>query len=340
MGLRVDFLLISHNQTRKAINLSILKKLTRKINSSLSKKNSIMDKKLSKKPLVSVVIPYYNHKLYIEKCINSIAEQTYENLEVIIIDDCSPDGSGEYVGQMIKNKNWVKRFSDKIYFTHFQKNQGAHAAINYGINKAHGEVIAVVNSDDTYHPERIQVMVECMQKEQKEFAFSQVGYIDDNEEDIGESDDWAQAYTQIQEKIEELPTLGFVALTGNPGISTGNFVFTKNVYQCTLGFRNIRYCHDWDFLLQCVFYTEPLFVQEKLYYYRIHDTNTFKSLQEEGVHIDDTNYVLQNYFDSVRCRKTVNPLAPSPFNWPGYFELFLKLNNYEEHYKKSVYVNT
>ena len=45
-------------------------------------------------------------------------------------------------------------------------------------------------------------------------------------------------------------------------------------------------------------------------------------------------------FDSVRCQKTINPLAPSPFNWPGYFELFLSLHNYEQHCQQSVYVNT
>ncbi len=299
-----------------------------------------MSSQLNQKPLVSVVIPYYNHKKYIEKCINSIAQQTYDSIELIIIDDCSPDASGEYVEQLLKNENWIERFSHKINFTHFEENQGAHAAINYGIDIAEGDIIAVVNSDDLYHPERIDIMVKYMQEKQREFAFSGVSYIDDNENDVSESDDWAQVYTQIQEKIEELPTLGFAALTGNPGISTGNFVFTKALYQSTLGFREIRYCHDWDFLLQCVFYTEPLFVKEKLYYYRVHETNTFKFLQDQGVHINDTSYVLMNYFDSVRCQKTVNPLAPSPFNWPGYFELFVSLYGYDEHYKKSVYVST
>ncbi len=287
--------------------------------------------------LVSVVIPYYKHKQYIDSCINSIVQQTYKNIELIVVDDCSPDGSGEYVEQILKNENWIKRFSQKINFTRFEQNKGAYAAINYGINQAKGEIIAVVNSDDLYHQDRLKIMVNSMQKEQKEFAFSGVIYIDDKEKDISESDDWARAYTQIQEKIEELPTLGFACLTGNPAISTGNFVFTKNLYKRTVGFNNLRYCHDWDFILQCLYYTEPLFVKEKLYYYRFHGTNTFKSLLEEGV--DDTAHVLRNYFDSVRCRKTVNPLAPSPFNWPGYFELFSSLHNYEEHYKKSVYVN-
>jgi glycosyltransferase involved in cell wall biosynthesis len=290
-------------------------------------------------PLVSVVVPYYKHKHYIKDCLESIVAQTYENLELVVVDDCSPDGSGEYVEQILKNKDWLKRFSHKIGFTHFQSNQGAYAAINYGINQAQGEIIVIVNSDDLCHSERIRIMVSLMQKEQKEFAVSGVIYIDDKREDVSKANQQATDFTFLQKEVINFPTLGFASLTGNFGISTGNFVFTKNLYKLTVGFRNLRYCHDWDFLLQCVFHTEPLFVQQKLYYYRLHETNSFKFLQEEGANINDTENVLRRYFDSVRCQKTINPLAPSPFNWPGYFELFLNLHNYEEHYRQSVYAN-
>lgn len=298
-----------------------------------------MAPQLNSEPLVSVIIPYYQHKNYIASCLDSIFKQTYPHIELIVIDDCSPDGSGEYVKQILENKDWIERFDNQVSFTSFPKNKGAHATINYGINKASGDFIFLVNSDDIYHYERIKIMVKAMQQEQKEFAFSGVSCIDDNGDDISQSDDWALTYAKIQNKIEEFPSLGFAALTGNSAISTGNFVFTKNLYRSTLGFRNLKYCHDWDFLLQCVRHTEPIFISEKLYYYRVHENNSFKSLQKEGVHISDTTFVLRHYFDSVRCQKTINPLAPSPFNWPGYFELFLTINNYEEHYQKSVFVN-
>lgn len=298
-----------------------------------------MSIQINSEPRVSVVIPYYKHKPYIEFCIDSIVQQTYKNIELIVVDDHSPDGSGEYVEKMLRDEELTRRFKN-VSFIHFEENQGAHAAINYGIHQSQGDIIAIVNSDDLYHSERIEIMVDLMQKEQKEFAFSSIICIDDNGEDITETDQQAVDFAKFQEKALDFPSLGFASLTGNPGISTGNFVFTKNLYQSTTGFRDLRYCHDWDFLLQCIFYTEPLLVREKLYYYRFHGTNTFKSLQKEGVHIEDSAKVLRYYFDAVRCQKTINPIAPSPFNWPGYFELFIKLHNYEDHYKKSVYVNT
>lgn len=293
---------------------------------------------LNSKPLVSVVIPYYQHKQYIEDCIETIVAQTYDNVELIIIDDCSPDGSGEYVEKILKNKAWIDRFSKRIRFTYFKKNQGAHAAINYGIKQAKGNIISIVNSDDLYHPNRLKIMVDAMQKEQKEFAFSGVLYINDNNQDVSKNDGWAMAYAEIQDKVKDFPTLGFACLLSNRGISTGNFVFSKSLYDHTLGFKSFRYCHDWDFMLQCLWYTEPLFVQEKLYYYRLHETNTFKSLQQLGV--DDGPEVLLHYYDSVSRCKTLNSLAPSPFNWPGYFDLFLRRYGHEQFYKKSVYVNT
>ncbi|MCF3609185.1 glycosyltransferase [Planktothrix agardhii 1033] len=294
--------------------------------------------KLNSKPLVSVVIPYYQHKQYIEDCIETIVAQTYDNIELIIIDDCSPDGSGEYVEKILKNKAWIDRFSKRIIFTYFKKNQGAHASINYGINKSKGKIITIVNSDDLYHPERLNIMIDAMQKEQKYFAFSGVLYINDNNQDVSKTDAWAMAYAEIQDKVKDFPTLGFACLLSNRGISTGNFVFFKSLYDHTLGFKSFRYCHDWDFMLQCLWYTEPLFVQEKLYYYRLHETNTFKSLQQLGV--DDGPEVLLHYYDSVSRCKTLNSLAPSPFNWPGYFDLFLRRHGHEQFYKKSVYVNT
>ncbi|NJO96516.1 MAG: glycosyltransferase family 2 protein [Pleurocapsa sp. CRU_1_2] len=288
--------------------------------------------------LVSIVIPYYQHKQYIKSCIESIVNQTYANIELIVVDDCSPDGSGEYVEKILSSEECTERFSQKINFTRFEKNRGAHAAINYGIKKARGKFIAIVNSDDLFHSSRIEIMINSMRKEQKDFAFSSFICINEKGEDITQCDVQARDFAQFQEESINFPTLGFASLTGNIGISTGNFVFTKELYLLTKGFKDLKYCHDWDFLLQCLYYTEPLFVSEKLYYYRFHQSNTFKSLQEEGVHIEDTAKVLKSYFNSVRCRKTINPLAPSSFNYPNYFELFLSLNNYEDYYKKSVYI--
>lgn len=99
---------------------------------------------------ISVVIPMYNSKKYIERCIKSIQEQTLKELEIIIIDDESNDGSREICEVMAKNDDRIHLIS--------QKNAGPGLARNKGLENAKGEYIAFVDSDDTIAPEMYEVM--------------------------------------------------------------------------------------------------------------------------------------------------------------------------------------
>lgn len=90
--------------------------------------------------LISIIIPVYNVKPYLNRCILSIVHQTYTNLEIILIDDGSTDGSGEIC------KQWEKR--DKRIRCIHQENAGISAARNTGINVAHGDFLGFVDSDD------------------------------------------------------------------------------------------------------------------------------------------------------------------------------------------------
>ena len=90
-------------------------------------------------PLVSIIVPVYNTAEYVEECIQSILSQSYKNIELILVNDGSTDGSGEI----------CRRYSQKhnvIYVE--QENAGAQAAREYGVKKANGEWIMFVDSDD------------------------------------------------------------------------------------------------------------------------------------------------------------------------------------------------
>lgn len=100
--------------------------------------------------LISIIIPVYNVKPYLNRCILSIVHQTYTNLEIILIDDGSTDGSGEIC------KQWEKR--DKRIRCIHQENAGISAARNTGINVAHGDFLGVVDSDDYVEED----MFECL----------------------------------------------------------------------------------------------------------------------------------------------------------------------------------
>ena len=276
---------------------------------------------ISETPLVSIVIPCYNHQHFVKRCLDSVAAQTYERLEVIIVDDCSSDDSSHEIEDLIQRNNWKTRFSNGTLFHKFTKNRGAHTAINYGISQSNGKIVAILNSDDMYHPNRIKCIVNVMQSHKHEFVFSKVEYIDENDRSITQSHPVAHRYFLIQKLIEQYPSVGFASLISNVGISTGNFVFTKELFNRVGEFSSYRYCHDWDFLLRSLLYTEPFCMEQDLYYYRFHGKNTFESLESIGD--EESTKILTSILSQMQSHKLSNLLAPSPLNWPIYFELFL-----------------
>ena len=93
------------------------------------------------KELISVIVPVYKAENYLEICVNSILSQTYKNIEVILVNDGSPDGSGILCGKLAERDNRVRVIH--------KENGGAASARNAGIDAARGEFVAFVDSDDT-----------------------------------------------------------------------------------------------------------------------------------------------------------------------------------------------
>lgn len=100
---------------------------------------------------VSVIVPVYNVAEFLPECIESIKKQTYENLEIILVDDGSTDSSGDICDEYA--------MSDKRIMVYHQQNQGVVTARNIGIENASGEFIAFVDSDDTIAPNFIEFFI-------------------------------------------------------------------------------------------------------------------------------------------------------------------------------------
>lgn len=93
-----------------------------------------------KTPLISVIVPVYNILEYLPRCVQSIRNQTYDNLEIILVDDGSTDGTGELCDKLAARDSRIKVFH--------KKNGGSSSARNLGLEKAAGEYIGFVDSDD------------------------------------------------------------------------------------------------------------------------------------------------------------------------------------------------
>lgn len=121
--------------------------------------------------MISIIVPVYNVEKYIEETIKSVLSQTFSDYELILVNDCSKDGSVEK----------IKAFLDpRIRLVEQPENMGAYAARNRGLEEAKGEYIAFLDSDDIWEPEKLEKEFAFMQKENAGFVFTGYEFADCN----------------------------------------------------------------------------------------------------------------------------------------------------------------
>ncbi len=272
------------------------------------------------RPLISVIIPSYNHDKYILKALGSVLAQTYSNFETIIVDDGSNDSSPKLIKKYLQDLD--TNIASKIIFK-TQKNQGAHAAINLGLKISSGEYIAILNSDDTFHPERLERLYLNLSRSSSQFAFSGVQFIDEQDRKINGSGEIPFFYHRALALRHYFKTLGLSLFRENISMSTSNFFMKRELVDQVGEFRSFKWVHDIDYLLRSLHFCEPLLVQDNLLSYRSHITNTIKT--RDGRFFSESKQILSDYLNNVIFGKLPkNGLAPHPENWPHDFQYFLR----------------
>ncbi|MFP6641762.1 MAG: glycosyltransferase [Myxococcota bacterium] len=243
-------------------------------------------------PLFTVVIPLYNHERYIREAVESVLAQNEADLELVIVDDDSTDGSRERVEALDDPR--IRYFS--------QENSGAHAAINRGIELAGGEWVAVLNSDDIFHPDRLKVAREHFETDSSLSAlFTGYEFIGEDSEvirdahEIGER--WAEPEKWMGKEVfgllEEKEQLVLRLLGGNFFHSTSNLIARREALHSVGAFAAYRYVHDYDFFLRLASRERVVFDSRSLLRYRLHEDNT---LGENAAHsVYETGLVLVDF---------------------------------------------
>ena len=223
-------------------------------------------------PLVSVIIPSYNHGLYIRDAVVSVLSQTYENIELIVIDDGSKDNSVDI----------LRTIKDRRFALIEQENQGAHNAINHGLGLAKGEFLTILNSDDMYYPDRIRQMVEAISNEPKvALVCSWISCIDSKGLNIGIKKGWSNMEPWPIKNTEFINRISddFVKnlLKSNFISTTSNMFFRRQILEEIGGMRNLKFTHDWDFALRVAEKHSCKMIEHPLVWYRMHSTNTINT---------------------------------------------------------------
>lgn len=122
--------------------------------------------------LVSVIIPIFNAEKFLRQTLNSVFEQDYEQIELILVDDCSNDRSAKIISEIMKSHSEVSYFLQR-------KNMGAGAARNKALEIAKGRYIAFLDSDDEWMKEKTRKQIELMRKSQIPFSYTAIEMIDE-----------------------------------------------------------------------------------------------------------------------------------------------------------------
>lgn len=220
---------------------------------------------MSASPPVSVVIPAYNHQRYVAAAIDSVLGQTFADFELVVVDDASRDGTWDVVSAVR---------DPRVRAICHAANAGAHASLNEAIAASCGSLVAVLNSDDIFHPRRIELMVAAARQARGEpfLGFSDVEFIDGEGAPAPDSQR-AGEYRRLREACADVePALWFLA--GNPVVSTSNLLFSRDLFAATGGFASLRYTHDWDWVARAAARCTPVWLHEALLSYRVHESNT------------------------------------------------------------------
>ncbi|MGO0999899.1 glycoside hydrolase family 99-like domain-containing protein [Lysobacter sp. CA196] len=247
------------------------------------------------RPKISVIMPTYKHERYVEQAIRSVLDQSFDDFELLVIDDCSPDGTYQVAEKVLAEFD----ASGKARLYRMPINADAFNVINFGIANSSGEYIAIINSDDAWPANRLATLISAMEKEKSGLAFGRVTVIDQDGGELSEDHPVAaEVYRRQEECFESSDPLMVHLLKYNVCVTTGNLVFTRALFNKLGGFSQLRLCHDWDFVLRASFHTPLLMVDLPGYFYRMHTSNTFSA----STHLSEpeTETLLKGFFKEFR----------------------------------------
>lgn len=192
---------------------------------------------MSTTPLISVIVPVYNVEKYIARCVESIACQTYPNLEIILVDDGSPDGSGKICDDFAER-------DDRIKVIH-KRNGGLSSARNAGIDASNGQLIAFVDGDDYVAPEMYETLYGILTENNADMSICDCEFVEENGKTI--EDKSPEIKSEVLDKAQALERLNPLLYPYWKYVTAWNKLYKKELFD------EIRYpdgkIHEDEFII-------------------------------------------------------------------------------------------
>lgn len=253
-----------------------------------------MFKPNDKDSLISIVIPIYNAEKFLEECLNSIKNQTYKNIEVIMVNDGSKDDS----------ETICKRFSeDDARFRYFTKvNGGVSSARNLGLDNVKGDYITFIDADDWIEEKHLELLINSIKKTNSDIGVS--SYKEFNNKDTY----YIRVYTKQEKNLlnfEKMNRDEFLTLF--PKLMSTNVCFNNAVSKLfrkdlvkNLRFdTSIKYGEDLDFYFRLYMNVDSIsYVNELTYVYRIHGDSTTSNFNQE--HAEQELTIFKQMYEKIQ----------------------------------------
>ena len=236
-------------------------------------------------PLVSIIIPSYNHSKYITETIESILGQTYDNFELIVIDDGSQDNSIEIIEKL--------RLNNKFIFIK-RENKGLCETLNEGINLSRGKYIAICASDDIYLKDKIKLQVDFLETNPN-YALC-YGKI------ISFDNDGNQKFINSKKYKSGKLFLDLIKTNFVPAVTQ---MYRKDIFDNIGGFDKDLWIEDWDMLLRISYSYEIGFLDKYLAMYRNHGENMSGGKNIRKMYENELK-ILNKWKDTEAYSKVIN----------------------------------
>ena len=266
------------------------------------------------KPLVSVIIPNYNHARYLDERIQSVLNQTFQDFEVIILDDCSPDDGA--------SRNVIERYRNNPHVSHIVYNDvnsgSPFKQWHKGIELAKGDLIWLAESDDSCDHHLLEKLIRGFEQADTVFSFCRSCIYDT----CGRKKKFRNQ--SVFKESFCLPGNEFVSkyLMRHQNVANASSVVFKKGAALAIDkqYLNMRGPGDWLFWIELSELGSVSFIDEELNYFRLHDTNTTYKLMKSGVSQIET-LIIFNYL-----------MAKFQVSWIRKFSLRLSfMSEYQEH---------